>query len=109
MRLARIENPSIPNKYGAGSDFAGNVSGILGATISFILAAGGIAFVLMFMIGGFQWITSGGDKDAITRARSRIMHAVVGLVILFAVYAILKLLGQVLGVNLISIKLPSAI
>jgi hypothetical protein len=67
-------------------------------SLTFIFAA--LAFFFMFIIGGIQWITSGGDKVAAESARGRITAAIIGLVIVFSVYAILKLIDSILGIDL---------
>jgi hypothetical protein len=52
----------------------------------------GIAGVLGFtylLWGGVQWIMAGGDKDQVDKARKKITTALVGLVIVFSVFAIM--------------------
>lgn len=41
----------------------------------------GIASVIMIMIGGFNFVTSGGDSSKVTTAKNTIIYAIVGLVI----------------------------
>ncbi|MGI9027282.1 MAG: pilin [Candidatus Saccharimonadales bacterium] len=41
----------------------------------------GIAAVIMIIIGGFKYITSGGDSGAVTGAKNTILYAIIGLVI----------------------------
>lgn len=55
-----------------------------------------IAFVLL-LIGGIQWITSGGDKEAMAVARGRITAALIGLIIVFSAWAIAGLLRNFFG------------
>ena len=52
------------------------------------------AFLIM---GGIEWITSGGDKNKAESARNKITSAVIGLVIVAASYAIVNLVVQFLG------------
>ena len=56
----------------------------------FVIAA--LVFFFMFILGGIQWMTSGGDKAATESARGKITAALIGLVIVFLVYAILNLM-----------------
>jgi len=65
----------------------------------FVIAA--LVFFFMFIIGGIQWMTSGGDKAATEAARGRITAALIGLVIVFLVYAILNFINTFLGINLV--------
>ncbi|MDA1316632.1 MAG: hypothetical protein O3B87_01255, partial [bacterium] len=48
------------------------------------------------LLGAFAWVTSGGDKDAITAARDKIQAAVVGMILLVAVLAVIWTLEQVI-------------
>jgi len=66
-----------------------NVLVILILTIAVILS------LFLFIIGGIQWITSGGDKERITLARGRVMAAIIGLAIVLLSWAIYGLLGGV--------------
>jgi len=47
-------------------------------TLSWIV---GIIAVVMVMVGGFKFVTSGGDTEKVVSARSTIIYALVGLVI----------------------------
>lgn len=41
----------------------------------------GIVSVIMIIVGGFRYITSGGASDKVTGAKNTIIYAVIGLVI----------------------------
>lgn len=109
---AQLCNPALPNQLGGcgggtveqgGKVFGGLVSGIVG--IVFLLG-----FFLTFaylLTGGVQWITSGGDKNALESARNKITNAIIGLVIVASAYAIFKLIGNFFGINLPNIKIPT--
>jgi len=63
--------------------------------------------LLMFVYGGFMFLISAGSSDKVSQAKKIITAAIVGLVIVFASYVIVKfVLGDVLGVGW-SAKLPS--
>ena len=59
--------------------------------------------VLFYLIwGGIEWITAGGDKGKVEKARNRITQAIIGLIVLAASTAILSLVQGFLGVTLIN-------
>lgn len=64
-----------------------------------LFLAGIIVFVFL-IIGGIQWITSGGDKAKTEAARGRITAAVVGLAIVASSFAIMSVLGTLFGINI---------
>jgi hypothetical protein len=68
-------------------------------TIVYIVAA---LLVLFFLIqGAFKWITSGGDKDAIGKARGAIVNALIGLAILALAVVIVIVVGKILNINIL--------
>ena len=73
----------------------------LGAFISniFVLAFGlAVLLVLVMLVwGAFEWIASGGDKEAVGHARNRIINALIGLAVLAVAFALAKVVGQFLG------------
>jgi hypothetical protein len=67
--------------------------------------SGAIVFALILVLfylilGGIQWITSGGDKGKTEAARNKITSAVVGLAIVAAAWAIFTVIGYLFGVDI---------
>lgn len=71
-------------------------------TIVFVLAA--IVVLFMLIIGAFQWITSGGDKEGIDNARKRITNALIGFAILALAFLIVQVVGQMVNINILSLE-----
>ena len=51
----------------------------------------GIAAVIMIIIGGFKYVTSGGDSAKISSAKSTIFYALIGLVVVALAQVIVRL------------------
>ncbi len=66
---------------------------------------GVILFFFYLLFGAIQWIVSGGDKAAIEGARGKVVNAVVGLVILFSIFAIIKLIETFFGVSILALDI----
>lgn len=74
-------------------------------TLSFALA---ILIVLVMLIwGAFEWITSGGDKEAVGKARGRIVNALIGLAVLAVAFALARVAGQFVGLDFSNIIIPT--
>jgi hypothetical protein len=73
------------------------VTGVISAIIGFMTICAAIWFIFMFLIGGYTWMTSFGDKQRLQEARDRIVNALIGLVIVVGGWAILALVGQFFG------------
>lgn len=79
------------------------VSGFL--KLSLVLAA--ILFFFMLIIGGLQWILSGGEKTRTDAAKNRIVASFVGLIIVFSAWAIAGLIGVFFGIDIFNLKVPT--
>ena len=79
-----------------------NLGEILKGVLALVFFVAGIAFFIMLLLGGIQWITAGGDAKALDSARARITNAVIGLIIVAAAYALALIIEQVFGVPIVS-------
>jgi Type IV secretion system pilin len=56
----------------------------------------GVVAVIMIIVGGFKYITSGGDSGGVTSAKNTILYAIVGLVIVALAQVIVRfVLGSI--------------
>lgn len=81
---------------------------LISAGVGTLLIIAALLAFLYLILGGIQWITSGGDKTGMEAARNKITHAIVGLIIVGAAWAIMTLVQNFLGVTIIggSVSLP---
>ena len=56
--------------------------------IQWVLGFLGLIAVIMILIGGFQWMTAGGNEDKVASAKKIISAAVIGLIIILLAWAI---------------------
>ncbi|MBT3249687.1 MAG: hypothetical protein HN846_03385 [Candidatus Pacebacteria bacterium] len=77
--------------------FATDIGSLINGALSFIMVIAALLVFLYLILGGIEWITSGGDKSKTEGARNKITAAVVGLIILAASYAILLIILNFLG------------
>lgn len=61
---------------------------IIANIINVILGFLGLIAVILILIGGFKWMTAGGNEDQVAEAKKWIYSGVVGLLIILASYAI---------------------
>jgi len=50
---------------------------------------------VLLLLGGFEWVSSGGDDKKLSSARGKIINAIIGLVVMVAVLTLVILLEQV--------------
>ena len=59
-----------------------------GSVINIVLGFLGVIAVLIILLGGFKWMTAGGNEDGIGEAKQMIGAGVIGLVIILASFGI---------------------
>src|SRR3990172_4466187 len=83
------------------------LGGIVSGLIRLVLVVAALVFFFILVIGGIRWIASGGDKAQTENARNQITAALVGLVIVFAAWAILALIKTFFNVDIFSLAIPT--
>jgi hypothetical protein len=78
---------------------------LIPALITLALVVGAIVFFFILITGAIQWISSGGDKQKLESARGKITSALIGLIILFAVFAIVKLIEGFFGISILTLDI----
>ena len=75
---------------------------------SLAITIGSIALLFMLILGGIKYIMSQGDKQRVEESKDQILHAVLGFLILMAIYAIIKVLETFFGMSILNPNLPVA-
>ena len=58
----------------------------------------GIVSVLFFILGGFQYITSAGNLENITKAKTTIINTIIGIIVTLLSYAVVRfIISQLTG------------
>ncbi len=73
--------------------------------VGLVFVFGVLVFFFILLWGAISWILSGGDKQALEAAKSKITHAIVGFVLLLATFAIIKLIQAFFGISILSIDI----
>jgi hypothetical protein len=63
------------------SNDANGVNELLRKAVNIISAVVGVIAVIMIIIGGFKYITSGGESSNVSGAKNTIIYAIIGLII----------------------------
>lgn len=111
--LAQIRNPALPAAIGgaAGADAYKQGGTALGLLISNVVGglfiAGFLLSFVFFIMGGFTWITAGGDKTKLEKARDELTNAIIGLIVVAAAFALSSLVANFFGLQFTSLTLPA--
>ena len=72
-----------------------------------ITGLAGIALFVMLCIGGFRYLTSGGDPKAAESARHTMTYALLGIGLMGVAYVVFLLIGEFTGVEgLLNFEIP---
>ncbi len=71
-----------------GNDTDGAIWTMIGNLINVALGVLGVLLVLIIIYAGFLWMTARGATDQVKKAKDMILQAVIGLLIIFAAYAL---------------------
>ena len=72
-----------------------NITDILTFVFRFFFIIAGLIAIIYLLLGALGWITSGGNKESVDKAREKIQAAIVGLIVIFAVLAIIVVVENV--------------
>lgn len=88
--------------------FPSDINSIIASAVSLVIAAAGVIFFAVLIIGGLRYLTAGGDEKAAQEARKTLTNAAVGLVIIVASFLISQLLFAVFGLSpLVNVANPA--
>lgn len=108
---AQITNPAIGalgEEEGAssGETFVNYFIDIWNAIIVF----GGIAVIVMYIWAAIDWITAGGDSGKLEKARTKMLQATLGIIILVATSTLIGFISFLFfgdAFNLLQLNLPT--
>ena len=76
-----------------------NFEDVINAIIDFIFWVAILVAPIMFLIAGFNFVTSGGKPDQVKSARNMMIYTAVGLIIIMLSKGIVTLIKNVFGVE----------
>jgi hypothetical protein len=82
-----------------------SLEGIFENIVTVVLGLGGVVLFIMLIMGGFQFITAGGDPKAIEGAKKTLTYAIGGIVLLALSFLILRFISTFTGVDVTQFKI----
>lgn len=78
---------------------------VFGNVVNVILGLAGVVLFIMLILGGFSYITSGGDPKKVESARNTLTYAIGGMIFIALAYLILKFIETFTGVPVTEFKI----
>ncbi len=94
-----ITNPILNNSQLQASDPAAYTNSVIQTIFSFFLIIAIVYFIFNIIMAGIRLIGSNSDSKKIETSKTQITYAFIGLFIVFCIFAILKLVGTIVGIS----------
>lgn len=79
------QKDAVTNSLGLGTkDIRATIASIINVALGLL----GIVAVVIVLIGGFKWMTAGGEQGKVDEAKKLITSGIIGLAIIVSAYAI---------------------
>jgi len=83
----QLGSAGIQSGYSEPVDVRVTIARIIRIALSFL----GVLFLCLTLYAGFEWMTAGGNDDKVSKAKTLLQQAVIGLVIIISAYSITAL------------------
>lgn len=94
-----ITNPLLNNAEQQVTDPQLYTNNVIQAVFSIFFIVGVIYFIWNTIMAGYHLISTEGDPKKLETAKNQITYALLGLVVIFIVFALLKFIGTVTGIT----------
>lgn len=79
-----------------------NLETIISMGLGLLTILGSLFFLFYFFTASYKILTAGGDSGKLSSAWQQMIYGVLGLVILVAGYAVVGLIGSVVGIDILN-------
>lgn len=95
----KITNPVLGNLGSkSGIEF---FQSLIPNAVGLAFVIGALIFFFIMITAAIQWISSGGDKQSLESARGKLTNALIGVIILFAIFALIKVIQDFFGFSIL--------
>lgn len=67
------------------------LGGIISEALKYLFPLAGLLLFAYLVMGGFSFLTSGGDPKAMEQAKGKVTNAIVGFIIIFVAYWLVQI------------------
>jgi small-conductance mechanosensitive channel len=96
---ASINNPVLPNSETIASNPTQYVDNVIQSIINIFLIVAVIYFIWHFIMAAYHMISSNGDPKKWEQSQKAILYSLVGIMLAFSVFAVLKFAGILFGID----------
>lgn len=108
-RLSQVEiNKEFFGSIATSLDELRGVSQLVSLILNIAFVAAGVILLFFIVAGGVGMISSAGknDPEKLEKSKQTVTSALIGFLIVFAAYWIVKLIEQITGIPIVSLNVP---
>lgn len=76
--------------------------------LNIILSLAGLGVFVMLIVGGFKFLTAGGNPENAAKAKGVITWAIIGLIVMLMVWFVMKLIEEFTGAEVTVFEIPGS-
>lgn len=77
-----------------------NISTILNQVLPTLMIVASLVCLAMLLMGAFSYVTSSGEQEKLQKARKTITYSIIGLILIFLSYLMVRVMSFVTGIPL---------
>jgi len=101
-KLGTLEGLGPLGKIADETEAFAKFTNVISTGLGVLTVSAAIWFIIQIGAGSFQWLSSGGEKQALQNAQKRIINAIVGLFVVVFSYALIGIVGMIFGLNILA-------
>lgn len=70
---------------------------IVGTIVNYLFGILGVILLTVVLIGGYLWMTAGGNEEKVAKAKGFIVNGINGMIVIFLAYALVYVIMVSLG------------
>lgn len=102
-RSLLLNNNDAENRANLVKNRYSNVGAVVNLIIRYLFLAGGVVFFVLILISGYKLVFLGDKQKALSDVKKNLTTGVLGLLIMFAVFWIIKIIEALTGLSILGI------
>lgn len=78
---------------------------LFSSVVGLLISLGAVIFFIMLVIGGFSYMSAGGDPKALEGAKKTLTYAIGGMILLALSLLVFRVIETFTGVNLLEFRI----
>jgi len=95
-----LSNAGLQSIFGTGGlNSSQSLSDLIVRVVDILLTFAGVVAIVFVIIGGYQYVVSGGNEETAEKGKKTLINAIIGIVVVVLAYTIINVLVNLVGSN----------